>query len=101
MTNIRLRSHEDKKGYYVAKDPYGRYALIKVGNTRYLGKGWKVYFSKHKKFYNKDGSLTELVHCLQEITSYKHANWFTSPRNISLGIVFGRTVNAKGTPYFY
>lgn len=80
-----------KKGYYIAKDPHGRYVKVKKENVRFIPKHWKVFtdVTKNQVCYEK-GKLTELVHCCVEITSRKHAKWFEGPRNMNIGIIFGR-----------
>lgn len=91
----RKKRELGKKGYYVARDPHGRYVKIKHENTGFLPEGWKVFTDDKKGLmYRKDGTLNELTHCLLEIKSRKHARWFSSPKNINIGILFGRITDA-------
>lgn len=91
-TGHTIRRHTGKKGYYVAKDPHGRYVKIKKENKRFLPKTWKIFtdIDTNRWYYEKGGDLTELVHGVVEITSRKHARWFEGPRNMSIGLLFGR-----------
>ncbi len=84
-----------KKGYYVVRDPLGRFAKVKQKNAAIIPKGWTVYKNTKMGLYYEGGVLNELTHCLLEITSRKHARWFTSPRNMNIGIIFGRLTDAK------
>lgn len=86
-----IRRHSKKKGFTIVRDPHGRYC--KTRNLKFIPKGWKV-FENYDNFYGKSGELTEIVHCVVDITSKKHAEWFESPRNLPIGIVFGRLTDA-------
>ncbi len=78
--------HHGRKGYLVFKDPYGRYVKVKGQNRNFIPKGWKQMVAK---MFIKDGELTEATHAIVEITSKKHAEWFSSIHNINIGYIFG------------
>lgn len=83
----RTRRTQPRKGYWVVRDPHGRYAKVKKEDIGFIPKNWRIV--KKKEFYNLDGSLTEIAVGVITITSKKHAEWFTSPANLNLGIRFG------------
>jgi hypothetical protein len=87
--------HTGRKGYYIVRDPHGRYAKVKQENLdKYIPKHWGrgVGFLG---YYDGFGNLNERTHCFLEITSRKHAEWFESPRNMNLGLIFGRWQKKK------
>ena len=73
-------------------DPYGRHVKIREENKKFIPKDWKK--KTDGKFF-KDGVLTEKAQGLVEITSRKHAKWFTSPYNINIGLMFGSLGDGK------
>ncbi len=104
QAQYNIKRFHGRKGYYVVRDPFGRYAKVKKENVAFIPDTWKVYKNTNSlTFYQKHGvyrtpkipMLNETTHCLLEITSRKHARWFESPRNINLGIIFGRLSDAK------
>ena len=94
---VRAIRKTRRRGFFVVRDPYGRYAKVKRENVKFIPKGWRVYDNiRLKRFYiGYSGLLIEGVHCLLEITSRKHAQWFEGPHNIGLGLIFGRFTDAK------
>ena len=102
---IRPQSHESYKkkrfqrrnGFFVARDPYGRYVKVRKENVAFIPKEWKVYKNMRTPSFYEKKELNEMSHCLLEITSRKHARWFESVRNINIGILFGRIKNDTKT----
>jgi hypothetical protein len=86
-----------RSGYFVVRDPHGRHAKVKRQNIGFIPKTWTIYKGlDYRVMYDAKGDLTELVHCAEEITSKKHAQWFESIRNQPIGMIFGRLSDGKG-----
>ena len=97
-----IKRFHGRGGYYIAKDPHGRYVKVKKENVAFIpGRGWQVFTDMTAALFYEKGVLTELLHPVTEITSRKHAQYFESPRNMNIGKIFGRAIGAKKKKMFF